>query len=618
MQDRTPERLGPYRVLRRLGEGGMGVVYLAADAAEQSVAVKALHPGMAQEEHARRRLAREVETMRRVHSQYVAEVLGADLDGDPPYIVTRYVPGLTLESVVAAGGPLSGQPLARLGHGLAQALAAVHAAGVVHRDLKPGNVMIADGEPVVIDFGIAQLAETTRLTMTGMFMGTPGYLAPEVIEGKDSGPASDVHSWGATVAFAATGRPPFGSGAFEAIFFRIMHGQPDLDTLSAPLRPLVLRALSRDPAARPSAAELAQWVSSIDPGLLVPSPASAAGGGLAGGEAADGGPAVALGAMPRTAADEAGWQAWPSSTRPMSGSAEAADFRDLLPPVDYGASSGQRPPGAWPPGAGPPGAGLPGPGLAGAGLPGAGLPGGGNPAQPGQPGQPGQPYGGENWGAAADRTVGAVLPWSPLVIASIAMVVAISVMAPVIGTAVALTALVALRAAGSTSKQLARRRSARGNSSGLALTAVAFFPLAVLRSLVSLVLLAPVAALGFCMAAAATIILVPVHPLPQAVAFGAGALVAIIGLGPGSAGGRACLASIYTSVSRTPAQRAVAYVGVLAIAAWAATSAWSQSPAAVYWPVASLHSQLVHLPTLRTILTDVRQNLLRLARQFGL
>lgn len=249
VQDRTPERLGPYRVIRRLGQGGMGVVYLATDGTGQSVAVKALHPGMAQEENARRRLGREVETMHRVRSQYVAQVLGADLDGDPPYIVTRYVPGLTLDAVIGSGGPISGAALSRLAYGLAQALAAVHSAGVVHRDLKPGNVMISDGEPVVIDFGIAQLAETTRLTMTGMFMGTPGYLAPEVIEGKDSGPASDVHSWAATVAFAATGRPPFGTGSFEAIFFRIMHSQPDLDTLPAPLRAMVLRALAREPAA---------------------------------------------------------------------------------------------------------------------------------------------------------------------------------------------------------------------------------------------------------------------------------------------------------------------------------------------------------------------------------
>src|SRR5712692_10387274 len=272
VQDLTPDRLGPYRLVRRIGEGGMGVVYLALNAADEQVALKALHPGMAQESNARRRMGREVETMRRVRSRYVAEVMDADLDGDPPYIVTRYVPGLTLDEVVAGGGPLSGPALARLAYGLAEALAAVHSAGVVHRDLKPGNVMISDGEPVIIDFGIAQLHETTRLTMTGMFMGTPGYLAPEVIEGKESGAASDVHSWGATVAFAATGRPPYGTGPYEGIFYRIVHGQPDLSALPSSLRPLVNRALARDPAHRPSAGELAAWSETLNPETLVPDP----------------------------------------------------------------------------------------------------------------------------------------------------------------------------------------------------------------------------------------------------------------------------------------------------------------------------------------------------------
>ena len=234
-QDQTPDTLGPYRLLKRLGEGGMGVVYLAVDPEQRQVAVKALRPAIASDPNARRRLAREVETMRRVRSPFVAEVLDADVTSDPPYIVTRYVSGQTLEEVVGRSGQLTGTELARLASGLALALAAVHAAGVVHRDLKPGNVMLAGGEPVVIDFGIAQVPDSTRLTQTGMFMGTPGYLAPEVIEGKPSGPASDVHSWGATVAFAATGRPPFGTGAFETIFYRIINSQPDLGGFPAPL-----------------------------------------------------------------------------------------------------------------------------------------------------------------------------------------------------------------------------------------------------------------------------------------------------------------------------------------------------------------------------------------------
>src|ERR1700685_2575503 len=157
VQELMPERLRPYRLLERLGEGGMGIVYLARDAADRMVAVKALRPVVAGEPTARRRLAREVETMRRVHSPYGADIIDADVTSDPPYIVTRYVPGRTLDDIVGEGGPLTGEALARLAAGLAAALTAVHAAGVVHRDLKPGNVMIVDGEPVVIDFGIAQL-----------------------------------------------------------------------------------------------------------------------------------------------------------------------------------------------------------------------------------------------------------------------------------------------------------------------------------------------------------------------------------------------------------------------------------------------------------------------------
>src|SRR3984885_11928307 len=201
-RDRLPEKFGPYRVLERIGEGGMGVVYLATDPEHRKVAVKALRPAVAGERDARRRLAREVETMRRVHSPNVAEVLDADVTGEFPYIVTRFVPGPTLEQLVRARGPLSASGLRRLACGTAEALAAIHAAGVVHRDLKPSNVMLTGDRPGVIDFGIAQAGDATQLTLTGLVMGTPGYLAPEVIEGQPSGPASDVHSWGATMAYA--------------------------------------------------------------------------------------------------------------------------------------------------------------------------------------------------------------------------------------------------------------------------------------------------------------------------------------------------------------------------------------------------------------------------------
>jgi hypothetical protein len=515
----------------------------------------------------------------------------------------------------------------------------VHSAGVVHRDLKPGNVMISDGEPVVIDFGIAQLPETTRLTLTGMFMGTPGYLAPEVIEGKDSGTGSDVHSWGATVAFAATGRPPYGTGPFETIFYRIMHGQPDLDTLPHPLRPIVIAALSRDPARRPSAAEIGQWIAAIDPVTLIPSPPGAAthqvGVGPGGTIAA--GPAVPFGALPRTADDGQGWpaQGWQphgrpaqdgqqqaTNTRPMTTS-RPSDVRDLLPPVNY-QPAGRPDPGGQAAGgypaatAGPAGGYAP---AAGRGLPGgAGLAGGPGGFAPGQQGEPAAPAPGGLWSGrrtdGAGRTVGPVSPWSPLVIATVAMVVAISVMAPIIGTGIALAVLVALRAVTTTKGQLARRQTTDGRSN-MPLLAVALYPVAALRAVFGLVLVLPIALLAFCVATATTIIAVPAHPLPQALALGAGALVAVIGLGPGSSGSRSALASLYTTAARSASLLAIAYVGVVAIAVWAGFTAWYQSPAPAYWPI-NLHAQLLHFPAFRTMLTDVRQNLLRLAHQIGL
>ena len=241
-----PATLGPYRLQDRLGEGGMGVVHLARDPQGRPVAIKVLHTVATESENARRRLAREVETMRRVRSPFVAEVLDADVTGEFPYIVTRYVPGPTLETMVHTRGPLSGAGLRRLAYGTAEALTAIHAAGVVHRDLKPGNVMLTDDRPVVIDFGIAQSPDATRLTQTGMVMGTPGYLAPEVIEGQPSSPASDIHSWGATMAYAATGRAPYGGGgdSFQTIFYRIVSGRADLSGVPAPLVPLLSAALA--------------------------------------------------------------------------------------------------------------------------------------------------------------------------------------------------------------------------------------------------------------------------------------------------------------------------------------------------------------------------------------
>ncbi len=322
----------------------MGVVYLGCDPDDRPVAVKVLRRGVPAEATARRRLAREVETMRRVRSPYVAEVVDADVEGSPPYIVTRYVAGRTLEDVVAAGGPLTGQRSPGWPAGWPAALAAVHAAGVVHRDLKPGNVMLVDGEPVVIDFGIAQALDSTRLTMTGMFMGTPGYLAPEVIEGKPSGPAADVHSWAATMAYAATGRPPFGTGQFEAIFYRIVNGQPDLTTMPAPLLPIVLAGAGPGPEQAPVGCRAGRAGGCARPGGAgadLPAgatsvPVRQVGAGLSSEVTAHGGGRGCPGRQAARCKRRRLPAPRPGPAPGRIGHPPKDDFGDLLPPVRYG------------------------------------------------------------------------------------------------------------------------------------------------------------------------------------------------------------------------------------------------------------------------------------------
>lgn len=265
MNTQVPERLGPYRLVRKIGEGGMGVVHLGMDADGGQVAVKVLHPHVAADLKARDRLTREVETMRRVRSSHVAEVLDAELVGGQPYVVTRFAPGRTLEDTVLADGALRDYELVRLARGLCQALVAIHAADVIHRDFKPSNVMLVGGEPLVIDFGIAHLVNATRLTQTGMFVGTPGYLAPEIIRDSEITQAADVHALASTVFFAATGAPPFGTGTFEAVCFNIMEGRAQLDKAPMWLRGWLSRALQVDARSRPGAQELLRMARQLDP-----------------------------------------------------------------------------------------------------------------------------------------------------------------------------------------------------------------------------------------------------------------------------------------------------------------------------------------------------------------
>uniref|UniRef100_UPI0010410FF4 serine/threonine-protein kinase n=1 Tax=Actinomadura roseirufa TaxID=2094049 RepID=UPI0010410FF4 len=274
--------MGPYTPLSKLGEGHTGAVYLATDHGGRKAAVKILRsPLVAGNAAARRRLAREVDSMRRVHSPFVAEVLDADMTADQPYIVIEYVPGRTLEDAVEESGPIRGRDLRRLAVGLASALAAIHEAGIVHRDVKPANVMLNDGEPVLIDFGLGQEPATSGLTMTSVVLGTPGFLAPEILQGEDAGPAADVHALGVLLAYAATGRPPFGSGTLESTFFRIIQGTPDLDGVPDDLLPVVRSALARDPAERPTAADLVSLLTADEeeppPGAPVKPPGTAPG-----------------------------------------------------------------------------------------------------------------------------------------------------------------------------------------------------------------------------------------------------------------------------------------------------------------------------------------------------
>ncbi|MGJ7441168.1 protein kinase domain-containing protein [Aquipuribacter sp. MA13-6] len=270
------QRVGPYRLLRVIGEGGMGVVHLGLDPNDRAVAVKVVRPHVAADPQTRARLAREVRSLTKVRHPRVAEVLDADFDADLPYVVMRYVPGEALDAVVRRDGPMAGADLHEMCTGLFEAVSAIHSVGVVHRDLKPGNVLVLDGSPVVIDFGIARALDDVALTSTGLMVGTPGYLSPEVLDGTDVGTAADWWGWGAVVAFAATGRPPFRSGPMEAVWDRVRRGAVDLDGLDPDLTRLLTATLRPDPSTRPSPADLADAIAGLTGRR--PQPAAAPGG----------------------------------------------------------------------------------------------------------------------------------------------------------------------------------------------------------------------------------------------------------------------------------------------------------------------------------------------------
>lgn len=253
-----PERLGGYRLLGRLGEGGQGTVFLGVGDGGGRVAVKLMR-GRLDDERARRRFAGEVEAVRRVAPFCTAQVLEADLYGDRPYIVSEYVEGVSLQRHVTNDGPRTGGAMERIAVGTATALAAIHGAGVVHRDFKPGNVLLGMDGPRVIDFGISRLMDTA--TTTGrLAVGTPAYISPEALRGERAGSAADMFGWALTVAFTASGRHAYGADSLEAVFGRILFGEPDLDPLSGPLRELVEECLKPDPDDRPTAEEVLRYL----------------------------------------------------------------------------------------------------------------------------------------------------------------------------------------------------------------------------------------------------------------------------------------------------------------------------------------------------------------------
>jgi predicted Ser/Thr protein kinase len=251
-----PRHIAGFEVVGRLGEGGMGVVYLAEHPQLGSAALKFVRAGSAADTSFRARFRREVEAAERVRSPRVAPVLAADPDAETPWLATGFVDGPTLAEAIDDAGPMAGDRLVALAVALADALAAIHGVDVVHRDLKPSNILLTPETPVVIDFGIAALREAPALTRTGMALGTPGWMAPEQVQGRRCGPPADVFSWGLVVGYAASARPLFGRGPADALFYRVVHEAPDLPELPPSLDGLVPAALTKDPRLRPDVAQV--------------------------------------------------------------------------------------------------------------------------------------------------------------------------------------------------------------------------------------------------------------------------------------------------------------------------------------------------------------------------
>ncbi|MFD5660560.1 serine/threonine-protein kinase, partial [Streptomyces hirsutus] len=270
LRSSDPSEIGGHRLVGRLGAGGMGVVYLARSPHGAWCALKVIRAEHADDPGFRARFRRETQLAARLSGRWTVPVLAADADARSPWLATGYVPGLSLADAVARHGPWRHAHLVPLGSALAEALDDVHTAGLVHRDVKPANVLLAVDGPRLIDFGIARAFGATALTAAGTVVGSPGYLSPEQARGRDVGPASDVFSLGCVLAHAATGRAVFGGGGAAAVLYRTVHEEPDLDGVPPELDRIVRRCLAKDPQARPGARRLFEIFGEFEPDGWLP------------------------------------------------------------------------------------------------------------------------------------------------------------------------------------------------------------------------------------------------------------------------------------------------------------------------------------------------------------
>ncbi|MEV0403734.1 protein kinase [Actinoallomurus sp. NPDC050550] len=351
-----PRRLGAYEVTGRIGEGGQGVVYLGSGATGENVAIKVLQAQLMEDEGARARFVREVEVTKRVARFCTAQVLDAGLADDRPYIVSEYVPGPSLQQQLRQEGPRQAAALDRLAINTATALAAIHQAGVVHRDFKPGNVLMGPDGPVVIDFGIARALDASGTTAASQIVGTPAFMAPEQLTEGRVGPATDMFAWGVTIVFAATGTPAFGNKSIPTVIHRILHEEPDLGTLDGRLRDVVAASLAKDPARRPTARQLmdelmGQGATSSAFGASGAAGAAGAAAGLGASGLSGGAPGVPGGAGDlRTSLDPAGRGPAPGGgTEMLPPVGPPGGATEVMPPAGAPGGTARMPAAGTPP-----------------------------------------------------------------------------------------------------------------------------------------------------------------------------------------------------------------------------------------------------------------------------